>query len=79
MTESEAKQRWCPMARVVMTPQDPTWQNQALTNRGTFDTGNGIMCIASDCMIWREADRIEDPRKFGNFIPTGYCGLANKP
>lgn len=73
MTEKEAKQRWCPMVRIIMTPQDSTWQNQGLTNRTAFlkDGFPNCCCIGSNCMLWRwEEDWTHTGRKIG------YCGLA---
>jgi hypothetical protein len=59
MTEEEAKQRWCPFARVVMTDEDggdPSGVNANRVGvRGTSDvrTHAATLCIASACMAWR--------------------------
>lgn len=82
MTEDEAKKRWCPMVRVIVTPQCVEWQQRALTNRISFvESGSSESnCIASDCMAWRwEDDLIAEeyrPKKKSN---KGYCSLAGKP
>jgi len=82
MTECEAKKRWCPMMRDF----------EKLTTGGAmfnyFTKGiNNRNCVASDCMMWVEMDRM--PRKAlamgrppkpgddnGKPIRSGYCGLA---
>lgn len=63
MKESEARQKWCPMARVDMYPDG---EGLAGLNRNTNNerVRDRALCVASDCMMWRwnEGD--------------GYCGLA---
>jgi len=80
MIEQEAKKRWCPMNRYEPMPFNwvryffgyTSWIN----SRGDK---TGASCVSSDCMMWREMDKVEDPVKSGNYIPTGYCGLGGKP
>lgn len=83
MTKQEAKEKWCPMVRNIMTPQDSTWRNKAMTNRLDF-VENGFTesrCIASDCMMWRwsivgaTVNGVYDD----NYPVEGYCGLGGKP
>lgn len=66
MTEEEAMDRWCPMARVL-----PASTNNGGANR-LEDADQvelvGSKCIASRCMMWR-----------WNSQTTGYCGLAGRP
>ena len=50
-TENEAKQRWCPFARI-------STHSDTAKNRYPFDTDYSekksfACCIASDCMAWR--------------------------
>lgn len=87
MTEQEAKEKWCPMVRVIMTPQDPTWQNQAMTNRMEF-VKQGLeetRCIASNCMMWKRfpecpvCKSAAEVEKHGCNNESGFCGLAGKP
>lgn len=68
VTESGAKTRWCPFARM-------------LVNRGAgFGTYNRASnpevptptCIGSQCMAWRTIPIQGDE-------PGGYCGAAGKP
>lgn len=78
MTEDKARQKWCPMARVGADHQSAVdYRPVASYNRVDFDQGDPAsslsLCIASDCMMWRET---EFSRYTG--IPGGYCGLAGK-
>ena len=54
MKVEEARQKWCPMVRIVIGPCDAKWQNTAYTNR-TMDVKKGWSencCIGPDCMMW---------------------------
>ena len=54
MTEDEAKTKWCPFVRVLVTQNDESWYAGMLTNRGTIPADNtDTLCIASECMAWR--------------------------
>ena len=62
MTEEEAKQKWCPMARV----------------HGMESAGNRIdhaNCIASDCMAWVWDGGGLSPNKLHD-TRYGHCGLV---
>jgi hypothetical protein len=49
MTEAEASEKWCPMARV-----DGCFESYPAFNRVKDDSSpNEACCIASDCMMWR--------------------------
>lgn len=66
MTEDEAKTKWCPFVRVVIGPDNPTWQGGMLTNRGAIPADNrDTLCIGSQCMAWRWTRS-----------PDGFCGLS---
>lgn len=87
MTEKEASEKWCPMVRFIMTPQDNTWQNQAMTNRMEFVKQglNETRCIGSDCMMWRwdvvgfrYGTGSEQERVGVKSNEHGYCGLGGK-
>jgi hypothetical protein len=83
LTEDEAKQKWCPMTRVldwqtagVMIGENPAIASAAV-NR--VEGGSGIpvdaYCIGSDCMMWRwQQQQANEP-----FRPVGWCGLASRP
>ena len=68
MTEKEAKQKWCPMARLVAEPTRGVYTPPC---NGAIDHTNGdtlrLKCIASDCMMWRNP---------AGGTTTGGCGLA---
>jgi len=85
MTEDEARTKWCPMVRVLVTRNDNVWQGNMLTNRGEIPASNtDTLCIASDCMMWQATDNEFDPeppqtsavRVPQKGKPAGYCGLA---
>jgi len=70
-TEKEAKERWCPFARVWSTT---SYGYAAAPNRTEGGRHIGSECIGSACMSWREDKRFGEPGK-----RPGYCGLAGKP
>lgn len=77
MTEQEAKNKWCPMARMA----SPV----SAHNRTADDEPEG-RCVASKCMMWRWDDNValsRDGKMYirssserGGTSPGGYCGLA---
>ena len=77
MTEKEAKEKWCPMARCKI---DHDCADTIAVNRWSDGAMmRGSLCVASDCMMWRwniDNDFIVGTGtiKFG-----GYCGLGGKP
>lgn len=83
MTEDEARQKWCPFARITVTPDNAPWQGGSLSNRGIWTNGEpGVSCIASHCMAWIETDREAVPTLPDgepDFKPAGYCGLVRHP
>lgn len=85
MTEDDAKEKWCPFARVFDTGSS---NRVAADDDGPTAAAAGSECIASDCMAWRWAispKTIEQAAKSiitspeGPKEPTGFCGLAGKP
>jgi len=88
MTEDEAKQKWCPFARVTVVGKG---DSELVGNRfehveaeqGDFRIPDASHCIGSKCMAWREVTRLIDagidkpaPQEVTLY---GYCGLAGKP
>lgn len=71
-TEAEARECWCPFARVIFLGN-----GDSLTAHNRYDDGPapGAKCIASGCMGWRfaTAGAGEGPSTLG------YCGLAGAP
>jgi hypothetical protein len=75
LTEEEAKQKWCPMVRLVAVSGKNEVINHTSYNRAMHVTDIqminpcGSFCIVSDCMMWRREDqetwidRIEESRK----------------
>jgi hypothetical protein len=69
MTENEAREKWCPFARVSAYDHSPNKDSGGNIRPGAY-------CIASRCMAWRW-DLDTDPP---TAEPTeGYCGLAGEP
>lgn len=77
MTEQEAKEKWCPMARSTAGyVRGELIQAAVNTYEESYTNPN---CMVSDCMMWRwdyEVDKWGDP--VSNPV-LGYCGLAGKP
>jgi len=83
MTEEEAKKRWCPMVRCTgrsefLGDMESPAGNCDAEVGGVIDRKPSYaLCIASDCMCWRnlfhetETDIDGDKKYLG-----GYCGLA---
>lgn len=58
LTEEEAKQRWCPFSRIILTDMNGIFRRGAAYpyNRGSAASlPAGSQCIASDCMAWRQS------------------------
>jgi hypothetical protein len=75
-TEEEAKKKWCPMVNFQIGPETCKWQGLAYTNRGeVMNPPDSIMCIGSDCMLWKWSYTPEEAKGNKNG-GQGYCGLA---
>ena len=76
MTEDEAKTKWCPMARFL------DGDDIGGANRWRVTTHDGLahkecLCIGSDCMMWREVERVN--KQSSDLYTVGYCGLGGTP
>jgi hypothetical protein len=76
MTEAEATERWCPLARAIISPELKIAKDipGAVVNREYGGPGADCYCIASECMAWRLAHK---PASNGD--ETGYCGAFGLP
>lgn len=84
LTEAEARERWCPFARVVgyvgnrekgiLTPAC----NRTLDSEAVPRVAPASKCLASACMAWRWAPDEFEPGELVK-LRRGYCGLAGKP
>lgn len=74
MSESQAKTKWCPHARVQLWDMDEN-DLGIIGNRDRDDGGPsaGTLCLASECMAWRQVDR-----PIGTEA-GGFCGAFGKP
>ncbi len=89
MTETEAKQKWCPMGRTPARDEQGFAHSPA-HNRSADGLRNIGACIGSDCMMWRQTGTVKlvngKPIRYGDNYPEesiekiqeGYCGLAGK-
>jgi hypothetical protein len=91
VTESEAKEKWCPFSRVAFPAGESA--NRVSDVRLSMSGPDGeyfqrwqkdTHCIGSRCMAWRAQQRtIEDdftvspPHR--SVTDTGYCGLSGEP
>jgi hypothetical protein len=90
-TEDEAKERWCPFARLIPIGSNPDGTAKATDlpagNRmAQVDYEGGDMkenaftqCIASQCMAWQWDGPEYDSQGSKYSHRRGYCGLAGKP
>ena len=77
LTEDEARQKWCPHARVPLAADGYTG-NRMDDTTGAIVPEFGSRCIASQCMAWRwaslpVADTDDNPAE------KGYCGAFGRP
>lgn len=75
VTETEAKTKWCPMARVVGAPGSEAAGISWNRYPGDASPASSACCIASGCMMWRwEAGMVDSqiPQKKWK----GLCGLV---
>lgn len=70
MTEDEARQKWCPMARLtvlnkalpdVATPSFNRAAGSDADGKAVDLFDSNLTCIASDCMAWRATDSEYEP------------------
>lgn len=75
MSEAEAKTKWCPLARV--SAANSACEGNHARNRDTDGDWDGMECIASACMAWREIRTYRGDTNEDDI--SGYCGLAGRP
>jgi len=68
-TEDEAREKWCPHARMLESYGERASYNRAVSPSGG-DEEASTKCIGSACMAWRW--KPGDNRR-------GYCGLSGSP
>lgn len=81
-TEDEARQKWCPFARVIEMLDDEPVEGYGVGNRSTMQTSHPhARCLASECMAWRW----KGPWEWVGEGPArkrarrGFCGLSGEP
>jgi len=78
MTEEEARKKWCPMVRFHVV------DDSVEDNKNRYKDSESVLCIASDCMMWRGnviGTHPTERDEKGNYLEVldGYCGLGGKP
>lgn len=73
MTEDEAKIKWCPFVRVLITPDNAMWKGKLISNRSEHPPVVNDRCIGSDCAlwVWSECKQVTQGRQ-------GHCGMIQK-
>lgn len=90
VTESDAKQRWCPFAASrSVRYTERSWLVVAGPEANKDDDTPAMLCLGDGCMAWRwspsrySASMIAAQPGISDAmmseIPSGYCGLAGKP
>ncbi len=74
ISEAEAKDRWCPWARVAAPDEGPTFNRLDAGRENGAQVGAILAprvarCITRQCMAWRNAGP----------AGSGYCGAASAP
>ena len=90
MTEDEAKTKWCPFARSMVTIDGHADAAKtvktgpiAVASANRFEGNLMALCVGSGCMAWRWENGYE-PATLAHMraaditpaFPRGYCGLA---
>lgn len=91
MTESEAKTKWCPLARTGIFQSASHGYGVGVggvaVNRGVYALQDGTSpinperdckCVASACMFWRENQPAIEAAH-GRTDAQGFCGAAGRP
>jgi len=88
MTEDEAKTKWCPFARQMVSIDEEMSGRKspvAIASANRFDVNKMSICLGSGCMAWRETHPASDPLRHTDGSLTyansakGFCGLAGTP
>jgi len=80
VTEEEAKTKWCPFARQMITlDRDPGGVPIAIGSANRYSGAEVAACMGSACMAWRWNTRKEDFGAKTVRMDSGFCGLAGKP
>lgn len=74
LTEEEARQKWCPFARVSASNFPEPGNHASNRDAGGSVPSNGSNCLASECMAWRIKRLVGRDEQV-----AGYCGLVGKP
>jgi len=84
MTEKEAREKWCPMAKVAFIDMDMDMDfvvikelpsANRIQDRKSEEYGivEGASCIGSDCALWQWNGYSDSPRD-----RKGHCGLVKR-
>lgn len=79
MTESEAKQRWCPFVRFKSRDSGSAPAHNRDAMLPEFGVGDpGFACIGSRCMAWHTASAKQDKEDPGHIEVKGRCGAFSE-
>lgn len=73
MNEAEARTKWCPLARTGGSIRP------GAVPAGDAPDRKADLCIASDCMAWRQTRLRYSHASSMNDATHGFCGLAGVP
>jgi hypothetical protein len=83
MTEDEARKKWCPQVRFVISDKFGLTFNNRINSQAELSAQQdgrptASRCIASRCTAWRW---IKPAQRKGRAVKhaCGYCGLAGRP
>lgn len=89
MTEDQAKTKWCPFARQVVSIQHADGSHIAIGSANRSEGGMLGMCVGSQCMAWRKRPTGDvggmrigskgEILELGRPAMGGFCGLAGRP
>ena len=91
VTVEKARKNWCPHARLAMQNTDKVFnrvwvsENKDTKKEAYLWKGNGVGCVADECMAWRwaQGSKLRDIDLVTGDVEkedrVGYCGLSGVP
>ena len=85
LSEKQAKEKWCPFARVTWSSPESSGSGNrfpmdgANETEGTHYLNDQCRCLASGCVMWQEHQALNNEKTAYELTGLGYCGLAERP